>query len=44
MYRHVQTDMGAQGARLMGRPEAPVTLDDSVNGICARVCFCTVIM
>ncbi|KAK9781102.1 putative Norsolorinic acid ketoreductase nor1 [Seiridium cardinale] len=34
---HVQTDMGAQGARLMGRKEAPVTIDDSVNGICARI-------
>ena len=36
--RHVQTDMGDQGARLMGRDEAPTTLDDSVRGICARVC------
>jgi hypothetical protein len=35
--RHVQTDMGDQGARLMGRKEAPTTLQESVNGICARV-------
>lgn len=36
--RHVQTDMGDQGARLMGRKEAPTTLEDSVRGICTRVC------
>lgn len=31
--------MGDQGARLMGRKEAPTTLETSVNGICARVCL-----
>ena len=30
--------MGAQGARLLGRSEAPTTLEASVDGICARVC------
>nr|AAS90023.1 Nor-1 [Aspergillus flavus] len=34
---HVQTDMGDQGARLMGRPQAPTTVADSVAGICARI-------
>ncbi|OGM47494.1 aflatoxin biosynthesis ketoreductase nor-1 [Aspergillus bombycis] len=34
---HVQTDMGDQGARLMGRPRAPTTVADSVAGICARI-------
>ncbi|KAK4235195.1 hypothetical protein C8A03DRAFT_18032 [Achaetomium macrosporum] len=34
---HVQTDMGDQGARLMGRKEAPTTLRESVEGICARI-------
>ncbi|KAE8362109.1 hypothetical protein BDV27DRAFT_160071 [Aspergillus caelatus] len=34
---HVQTDMGDQGARLMGRPQAPTTVADSVAGICAWI-------
>ncbi|EME39084.1 dehydrogenase-like protein [Dothistroma septosporum NZE10] len=34
---HVQTDMGDSGARLMGRKEAPTTLQQSVDGICARI-------
>ncbi len=38
--RHVQTDMGDTGARLMGRKEAPTTIQESVEGICARVSFC----
>ncbi|RMJ28736.1 hypothetical protein PHISP_00381 [Aspergillus sp. HF37] len=33
---HVQTDMGEQGARLMGRKEAPTTIGESVAGIRAR--------
>ena len=35
--RHVQTDMGDTGARLMGRKEAPTTIQESVEGICVRV-------
>ena len=35
--RHVQTDMGDVAARLMGRKEAPTTIQDSVEGICGRV-------
>lgn len=35
---HVQTDMGDQGARLMGRSKAPTTIEESITGICARVC------
>ncbi|KAK4175374.1 hypothetical protein QBC36DRAFT_331608 [Triangularia setosa] len=34
---HVQTDMGDQGARLMGRSKAPTTIDESITGICARI-------
>ncbi|KAL2128594.1 hypothetical protein VTI74DRAFT_8961 [Chaetomium olivicolor] len=34
---HVQTDMGAAAARLMGRDEAPTTLKESVDGILARI-------
>ncbi|KAK3904911.1 hypothetical protein C8A05DRAFT_42060 [Staphylotrichum tortipilum] len=34
---HVQTDMGDVGARLMGRKEAPTTIQESVDGICARI-------
>lgn len=36
--RHIQSDMGAQAARLFGRKEAPTTIEESVTGICARVC------
>lgn len=39
ILRHVQTDMGDSGARLMGRKEAPTTLQQSVDGICARVSY-----
>ncbi|KAL2819645.1 hypothetical protein BDW59DRAFT_174765 [Aspergillus cavernicola] len=34
---HIQTDMGAQAARLFGRKEAPTSIDESVTGICARM-------
>ncbi|CAK4034463.1 aflatoxin biosynthesis ketoreductase nor-1 [Lecanosticta acicola] len=34
---HVQTDMGDQGARLMGRKSAPTTVSDSVRGVFARI-------
>ncbi|KAL4784874.1 hypothetical protein BJX76DRAFT_347442 [Aspergillus varians] len=34
---HIQSDMGAQAARLFGRKEAPTTIDESVTGICARM-------
>ncbi|KAL4917411.1 hypothetical protein BDW62DRAFT_201843 [Aspergillus aurantiobrunneus] len=34
---HIQSDMGAQAARLFGRKEAPTTIDESVSGICARM-------
>ncbi|KAL4865138.1 hypothetical protein BDV12DRAFT_175087 [Aspergillus spectabilis] len=34
---HIQTDMGAQAARLFGRKEAPTTIEESVSGICARM-------
>ena len=29
----VQTDMGQEGARIFGMEEAPVTVDDSVDGM-----------
>lgn len=34
---HVQTDMGAQGARLLGRKEAPTTVQESVDNILTRI-------
>ncbi|KAL4769276.1 putative sterigmatocystin biosynthesis ketoreductase stcE [Aspergillus nidulans var. acristatus] len=34
---HIQSDMGAQAARLFGRKEAPTTIEESVAGICARM-------
>ncbi|KAK4981173.1 NADP-dependent oxidoreductases 1 [Elasticomyces elasticus] len=34
---HVQTDMGDQGAKLMGRPEAPVTMERCIKGVTARI-------
>ncbi|KAL4898951.1 putative sterigmatocystin biosynthesis ketoreductase stcE [Aspergillus multicolor] len=34
---HIQSDMGAQAARLFGRTEAPTTIEESVAGICARM-------
>ncbi|KAI9373004.1 putative sterigmatocystin biosynthesis ketoreductase stcE [Aspergillus egyptiacus] len=34
---HIQSDMGAQAARLFGRKEAPTTIAESVTGICARM-------
>ncbi|KAL4988009.1 putative sterigmatocystin biosynthesis ketoreductase stcE [Aspergillus falconensis] len=34
---HIQSDMGAQAARLFGRKEAPTTIVESVTGICARI-------
>jgi len=37
--RHIQSDMGAQAARLFGRKEAPTTIEESVTGICFRVCY-----
>lgn len=39
--RHIQSDMGAQAARLFGRKEAPTTIEESVTGICLRVCYFT---
>ncbi|KAL2867506.1 SDR family oxidoreductase [Aspergillus lucknowensis] len=38
---HIQSDMGAQAARLFGRKEAPTTIDESVSGICARMAEAT---
>ncbi|KIA75631.1 ketoreductase [Aspergillus ustus] len=34
---HIQSDMGAQAARLFGRKEAPTTIDESVAGVCTRM-------
>ncbi|KAL2850261.1 putative sterigmatocystin biosynthesis ketoreductase stcE [Aspergillus pseudoustus] len=34
---HIQSDMGAQAARLFGRKEAPTTIEESVAGICGRM-------
>ncbi|KAL4789095.1 hypothetical protein BDV19DRAFT_397449 [Aspergillus venezuelensis] len=38
---HIQSDMGAQAARLFGRKEAPTTIKESVTGICARMAEAT---
>ncbi|KAL3458186.1 hypothetical protein BJX64DRAFT_228447 [Aspergillus heterothallicus] len=37
LARHIQSDMGAQAARLFGRKEAPTTINESVAGICTRM-------
>lgn len=41
MFRAVQTDEGNAAAKFFGFPGADTTVEDSVNGLVAKVCEIT---